>query len=85
MACRKRREARSGEISMNLLTERERQVLEWAGRGLSMKGIARQLGISSGTVSWHSKNSYQKLGAVSREDALKKARAEGLIESAFSH
>ena len=61
------------------LTEREIEALELAGTGLSMKGIAQTLGISSGTVSWHLKNAYQKLGVGSRQDALKKARAQRLI------
>ena len=61
------------------LTEREIEALELAGTGLSMKGIAQALGISSGTVSWHLKNAYQKLGVGSRQDALKKARAQRLI------
>lgn len=65
------------------LTERELEVLELAGRGLSKKGIAQSLGISTGTVKWHMANSYHKLGAGSREEALRKARAGMLIESAF--
>ncbi len=63
------------------LTARELEILEFAGKGLSVKGIAQRLGISPGTVTWHTKNSYLKLGASSREDALKKARAERLIEA----
>ncbi len=55
------------------------EALELAGTGLSMKGIAQTLGISSGTVSWHLKNAYRKLGVNSRQAALKKARARHLI------
>lgn len=62
-----------------VLTEREIEALDLAGNGLSVKGIAQVLGISSGTVSWHLKNIYQKLGVSSREDALKKARARKII------
>ena len=62
------------------LTEREIEALRLAGNGLSMKGIAQVLGISSGTVSWHLKNAYQKLGVGCREDALKKARAQRIIK-----
>ena len=61
------------------LTEREIEALDLAGNGLSMKGIAQVLGISSGTVSWHLKNAYQKLGVGCRDDALKKARAQHII------
>ena len=63
------------------LTERELQILAWAGQGLSMKGAAQVLGISSSTVRWHLKNTYLKLGATSREDALRIARADRLIAS----
>lgn len=61
------------------LTPREAEILELLGKGLSMKGAARGLGISAGTVKWHMKNAYQKLGAGSREDALTKARQWQLI------
>ena len=63
------------------LTEREHEILELSGQGLSVKGVAQALGISPGTVTWHLKNSYLKLGACSREAALKKARAENLIKA----
>ena len=63
------------------LTERELDMLELAGRGLSIKGAAQALGIAPGTARWHLKNSYRKLGASSREEALRKARAENLLES----
>jgi DNA-binding CsgD family transcriptional regulator len=56
------------------LTGREREVLECAGQGLSIKGIAQTLGISSGTVTWHLKNCYRKYGVNSREQALRQAR-----------
>lgn len=35
--------------------------------------------LSAGTVKWHLKNVYGKLNAISREDALAKARALKLI------
>ena len=43
-------------------------------RALSVKTIARALNVSPGTIKWHLKNVYAKLGAVSREDAVAKAR-----------
>jgi DNA-binding CsgD family transcriptional regulator len=63
-----------------LLTIRETEVLELLGKGLSVKGVARGLAISPGTVKWHVKNLYYKLGASSREDALSKARLQQLIK-----
>lgn len=61
------------------LTLREREVLGLAGQGLSNKGIAKTLGISSGTVTWHLKNCYQKYGVSTREQALKQARLQEQI------
>ncbi|PTU31905.1 helix-turn-helix transcriptional regulator [Stenotrophobium rhamnosiphilum] len=61
------------------LSPREIEILESLGRGLSMKGTARGLAISPGTVKWHVRNLYCKLGASSREDALSKARLRQLI------
>lgn len=62
-----------------LLTPREIEILERLGTGLSVKGAARELAISPGTVKWHVKNLYYKLGASSREDALSKARLRKMI------
>jgi LuxR family maltose regulon positive regulatory protein len=58
-----------------VLSSREREVLELLSKALSTKSIARALDLSSGTVKWHLKNIYAKLDALSREDALNKARA----------
>jgi DNA-binding CsgD family transcriptional regulator len=70
----------AGNISpASLLTIRETDILESLGKGLSVKGAARGLAISPGTVKWHVKNLYRKLGASSREDALHKARLLHLI------
>lgn len=63
-----------------LLTARETEILELLGKGLSVKGAARDLTISPGTVKWHAKNIYEKLGVTSREDALRKARLRQLIQ-----
>jgi LuxR family maltose regulon positive regulatory protein len=57
-----------------LLSIREREVLDLLSKALSNKSIARALDLSPGTVKWHLKNIYGKLLAVSREDALAKAR-----------
>lgn len=62
-----------------LLTPREIEILVLLGTGLSVKGVARDLVISPGTVKWHVKNLYYKLGASSREDALSKARLRRII------
>lgn len=69
----------AGTKFTRLLTVRESEILAILGKGLSMKGAARELAISPGTVKWHVKNMYEKLGATSREDALGRARLQQLI------
>ncbi len=66
--------------SLTPLTGRELEILELAGKGLSIKGVAKVLNITGGTVAWHLKNSYQKLRAGGREHALQIARELRLIE-----
>lgn len=61
------------------LSARELEVIELLGKALSTKSIARALNLSAGTVKWHLKNVYGKLNAISREDALAKARSLNLI------
>ena len=45
------------------LTQRESEVLEWVGKGLQVKEIARALSISPRTVEVHKSNLMVKLGA----------------------
>lgn len=54
-----------GEWS-RVLTPRERQVAFLVTRGLSNKDVARELGVSEGTVKIHVHNIFQKLGAKNR-------------------
>ncbi len=63
----------------DILSSREHEVLELLSKALSTKSIARALDLSSGTVKWHLKNIYGKLNALSREDALAKSRALGIL------
>lgn len=61
------------------LSAREREVLALAAEALSNSQIARRLSIAEGTVKRHLRNIYDKLGAVSRLDAVNKANAASLI------
>jgi len=61
------------------LTSRERDVLNAIAHGFSEKEIAQSLDLSPHTVHVHIKNTYKKLHAHSRTDALKKARDRGLL------
>lgn len=56
-----------------VLSQREREVLEWLSRGYSYKEIAAQLFISIETVRTHIRNIYEKLHARNRTEALRKA------------
>ncbi|MBB4633161.1 LuxR C-terminal-related transcriptional regulator [Sphingosinicella soli] len=55
-------------------TPRELAVLEGAGRGLSDKALALELGITPHGVRYHLKRIYAQLGVHNREDACRKAR-----------
>lgn len=57
------------------LTPREREVCSWLVRGYSLATIARELGVSRGTVDTHVRHIYQKLGIHTREELYR--RAEG--------
>jgi two-component system nitrate/nitrite response regulator NarL len=48
------------------LTPREYEVALLVGRGLSNKGVARELGLSEGTVKLHVHKIFHKLGARNR-------------------
>lgn len=55
-----------------MLTERERQVLEELARGQRYKEIADKLNLSIETIRTHVRNLYEKLQVSSRTDALNK-------------
>ncbi|MNQ79251.1 putative HTH-type transcriptional regulator [compost metagenome] len=64
---------------LGILSPRELEIVTLLARALSTKSIARALSLSPGTVKWHLKNIFGKLGAFSREDAVSKARNLGLL------
>ena len=59
----------SGQADKKVLTVRENSVLSLIADGLSNKQIARQLGISDGTVKVHVKHLLKKLNVRSRVEA----------------
>lgn len=63
------------------LTEREVEVLRVLARGLSMKEIARRLGISPKTVDNHLQNLYGKIGVKTRAGATLFAIEHGLVDT----
>ncbi|MFI9273551.1 LuxR family transcriptional regulator [Kitasatospora sp. NPDC052896] len=61
------------------LSSREREVMGLVANGLSNSAIASRLSISPGTVKRHLRNIFVKLNAVSRIDAVNKARAVAML------
>jgi DNA-binding NarL/FixJ family response regulator len=61
------------------LTDREREVLTFIGKGLSQPEVAKLLKISINTVKDHTKNVYRKLNVSSRAEAAVAASRLGLL------
>jgi two-component system response regulator DesR len=61
------------------LTDRERQVLRYAGEGDSSADIAGRLGLSEGTVRNYLSEAISKLGASNRTEAARIARQKGWL------
>jgi len=70
-----REQAREAAIKLQLLTPRERDVLDGLAKGLPNKSIAYDLGISPRTVEIHRANLMTKLGVNSLSEALRIAFA----------
>lgn len=67
-------------VRLNVLTPREREVIERLARGLPNKTIAHDLGISPRTVEIHRANLMHKLAVKSFPEVLRIAFAAGLPE-----
>lgn len=61
------------------ISPREREVLTLVAAACSNRQIASRLKITEATVKRHLRNAFEKLGAVSRIDAVNKATEQGLI------
>ncbi len=69
----------SHQVPVEGLTDRELEVLQQAGEGLTNKQIGETLFISARTVQGHLQNIYQKLGVSTRTEAVALALRSGLI------
>lgn len=65
-----------------VLTDREREVIFLASKGLTARQIARRLGVAERTVTTHLHHIYRKLGANGRVAALSAAARLGLLSGA---
>jgi len=78
-AARLLREIRTPEKSAEVLTERERDVLQLLAQGMSNKEISRTLNIAEQTVKTHVSHILDKLGVPSRTQAALYAIRIGLV------
>jgi two-component system response regulator NreC len=72
-----RAEARGRGSDLDLLTAREREVLQLLAEGLSNREIAEQLNISIKTVETHRSNMMSKLDVKSKTELVKYALRKG--------
>ncbi|MEO8397602.1 MAG: LuxR C-terminal-related transcriptional regulator, partial [Chloroflexota bacterium] len=61
------------------LTIREQEILLCMAEGLTNQEIANQLYLAERTVRWYNSQIYSKLAVGSREEAIERARALGLL------
>jgi DNA-binding CsgD family transcriptional regulator len=69
-AARRRRASASPADDAELLTAREREIIELVAEGKQNTEVARLLWISPGTVRKHLENAYEKLGVHTRTGAV---------------
>lgn len=72
--------AQASGQSGNVLSERERTVLQLVAQAMSNAQVASRLSLTEATVKRHLRNIFAKLGAVSRIDAVNKATVASLID-----
>ena len=61
-------------VIVEVLSDREREVLWHASQLLGTAEIAAEMFVSVNTVKSHFKSSFRKLGAASRNEAVRRAR-----------
>jgi DNA-binding NarL/FixJ family response regulator len=76
---RLRRHGYRTEKSNLRLTDREKEVLGWVGRGKTSSEIAIILGVSERTVNFHCDQAMKRLDVINRTQAVATAIAQGLI------
>ena len=74
-------EAEESLISLDVLSQRERQVLELVGQGLNNQQIGEHLNLSPKTIARHRERIMHKLNMHSRTELVKFAIRTGLIKA----
>jgi len=67
------------------LKEREREILALLAEGKTARAIGARLNLAAETVRWYNKQIYGKLGVSSREDAVRRGTALGLIGASLAN
>jgi tetratricopeptide (TPR) repeat protein len=67
--------------SLDLLNEREQEIVQRLASGLSDQQIADELFLSLHTVKWYNRQMYSKLGVRSRTQAIARVQDLGMLES----
>jgi DNA-binding NarL/FixJ family response regulator len=75
----RRRDGGAGAEGQDQLTQREKEVLTWVGRGKTSSEIAIILGLSERTVNFHCDQAMRRLDVINRTQAVAKALTAGLI------
>jgi DNA-binding NarL/FixJ family response regulator len=74
-----RRDGNASAEGHDHLTQREKEVLTWVGRGKTSSEIAIILGLSERTVNFHCDQAMRRLDVINRTQAVAKALTAGLI------
>jgi LuxR family transcriptional regulator, maltose regulon positive regulatory protein len=67
------------KVTPDMLSQRELEVLNLIGRGLSNQEISQRLFLALDTVKGHNRRIYEKLGVQRRTEAVARARELGLL------
>ena len=61
-------------VDLNILPERQREILELVGDGLTNAQVAKKLYLTESTVKQHLRSAYKALGVKNRTEAAKLVR-----------
>ena len=79
----KARENKKGEVLVEPLTRREREILALLAQGYTAQEIAQRLTLALSSVKWYVQQVYGKLGVNNKQRAILRAGELGLLETSF--